>query len=45
MSDSSGGTIRMKAPLNIDASAQTQSKRAGKGALGFIFMVVLLDPE
>jgi len=33
----------METPLNIGASAQTQSKRAGKGALGFIFMVVLLD--
>jgi MFS transporter, DHA1 family, tetracycline resistance protein len=33
----------METPLTIEASAQTQSKRAGKGALGFIFMVVLLD--
>jgi multidrug resistance protein len=33
----------METPLTIEASTQTQSKRAGKGALGFIFMVVLLD--
>jgi DHA1 family tetracycline resistance protein-like MFS transporter len=33
----------MEAPLNIEAPAQTQAKPAGKGAMGFIFMVVLLD--